>query len=289
MARKIIHLSDLHQQADWKNRSWHSTGWLGLLGRVELHGFGRLKRFHGVQARIEQLIDDLHALDADHVVITGDLSALGHEDEIGRVHELLAPLLREQRLTVIPGNHDRYTDAPGARVFERYFAHDSAMPEYAVHDGFPFVRLVGDDLALVGLDSTRVRGLSHYFVGRLGKEQLSALEKILVDPRLEGRTVVVLLHHGPFGPHGAFDWTHSGLIDSKELLRVVHGRNVVVLHGHSHERYWHQRHEERPHLLSAGSSTERGREGYWVIDMDDHHALEARRFLPGRKPHPTHR
>jgi hypothetical protein len=28
----------------------------------------------------------------DHAVLTGDLSALGHEDEVGRVHELLEPL-----------------------------------------------------------------------------------------------------------------------------------------------------------------------------------------------------
>lgn len=286
MAR-IVHLSDLHQQLDWKRRSWRSSGWRGLLGRVELHGLGRLARFDGVQARIEQLVDDLHALDADHIVVTGDVSALGHEDEIGRVHELLTPLLKQRRLTVVPGNHDRYTDRSGARVFERFFARDSAMPEHAVHDGFPFVRLVGDGLALVGLDSTRVRGLGHYFVGRLGAAQLGALERILDDPRLAGRTVLVLLHHGPWGPHGAFDWTHSGLMDAAELLRIVTGRKVVVLHGHSHERYWHQRHEARPHLLSAGSSTERGREGYWLIDVDDHAALEARRYLPGRKPHPA--
>lgn len=282
---RIIHLSDIHHQVDWKRRSWWSTGWRGLIGRFELHGMGRLARFDGVLARIEQLIDDLHALDADHAVITGDVSALGHEDEIGRVHELLAPLLKSNKLTVIPGNHDRYTDRPGARVFERFFERDSVMPEHAVHDGFPFVRFVGDDLAVVGLDSTRVSGWSHYFVGRLGAEQLAALEKILDDPRLAGRTVAVLLHHGPFGPHGRFDWTHSGLIDSKELLRIVTGRNAVLLHGHSHERYWHARHEERPHILSAGSSTERGREGYWIIDMDDHAALEARRYGPGRKPH----
>lgn len=278
-------MSDLHQQVDWGRRSFFSTGWRGALGRFELHGLGRLARFDGVRGRIEQLVDDLHALVADHLVITGDVSALGHEDEVGVVEELLRPLLAQRRLTVIPGNHDRYTDSPAARVFERFFGPwlSSDLPEYAVEGPYPFVRLVGDDLAFIGLDSTRVSGWSHYFVGRVGDRQLEAARQALDDPRLAGRTVFVLSHHPPVGPSGRFDWVHSGLIDAKRLLGLVHERPAVLLHGHSHDRTWHKADAGRPHLVGAGSSTEKGREGYWVIEFDDHRALEAHAYMPGRK------
>jgi hypothetical protein len=210
-------------------------------------------------------------------VVTGDVSALGHEDEVGPVEELLRPLLKAGRLTVIPGNHDRYTDTPSARVFERVFSPwlGSDLPELAVEGPYPFVRLVGDDLAFIGLDSTRVSGWSHYFVGRLGSRQLEAARAALAHPKLAGRTV--------FGPSGRFDWIHSGLLDASGLLDVLHERPAVLLHGHSHERYWHRRAGGRPHVLGAGSSTEQGREGYWVVEFDDHQALEAHRYLPGRR------
>lgn len=284
MAR-VVHISDLHQQLDWGRRSFFSTGWRGALGRFELHGMGRLARFHGVEARLEQLVEDLHAIDADHIVVTGDVSALGHEDEVGPVEELLRPLLQAGRLTVIPGNHDRYTDTPSARVFERIFSPwlGSDLPELAVEGPYPFVRLVGEDLAFIGLDSTRVSGWSHYFVGRLGDRQLEAARAALAHPKLAGRTVFVLSHHGPLGPSGKFDWIHSALLDASGLLDVLHERPAVLLHGHSHERYWHRRDGGRPHVLGAGSSTEKGREGYWVLEFDDHHALEAHRYLPGRR------
>ncbi len=279
---RIIHLSDVHQQLNWGTRSWSSSGWRGAPGRFELHGLGRLARFEHAQARIEQLVDDLHALQYDHAVLTGDVSALGHEDEVGRVQELLAPLIKAGKLSVIPGNHDRYTDHPGARVFERFFKPVTDWPEYAGPEGYPWVRVMNDTLAVVGLDSTRVSGWSHYFVGRVGRPQLHALDRLLSDPRLVGRTVMVLSHHGPLGPSGKFHWNHSALIDAAALTRVVAAHHAVLLHGHSHDRYWHRRDARRPHVLSGGSSTEPGREGYWSIELDDHVTLEATRYLPGR-------
>lgn len=280
---RLIHLSDVHLQLDWRRRSLSSSGWRGALGRLELHGLGRHARFEGARASVLRLAEDITALNPDHTVLTGDLSAMGHEDELGLARELLAPLLRARRLTVIPGNHDRYTDAPGRRVFERTFGPSlqSDLPEHADAAGFPFVRLLAGGHALVGLDSTRVGALTQYFLGRIGGPQLTALGRILDDARLHGRTVHVLSHHGPLGPDGRFDWIHSGLLDWRELLGVLEGRRVIFHHGHSHRRIWHRRREQRPHVVGGGSATEPGGEGFWVLDVDGHDALEARARLPG--------
>lgn len=282
----MVHLSDIHQQVDWRARSLWSTGWRGAPGRFELHAMGRMVRFDDAEARLGQLLDDLHALSPDHVVLSGDLTALGHEDELGKVKELLEPLLRDGRLSVIPGNHDRYTDAVGRSRFERYFgeAMRSELPALADARGYPFVRFLDDAVALVGLDSTHVSGWAHYFLGRIGEAQLAALEAILNHPSMAKRTALVMLHHGPLSPRGRPSFREAGLLDAKRLMEVLAGRRVVLLHGHSHHRFWHRATGERPHIFGGGSSTERGREGYWVVELDDHRLLEGRAYLPGRKP-----
>ncbi len=271
---RLAHLSDLHQQIDWRKRPFWSSGWRGALGRFELHALGRLRRFAGVEARIARLVDQVLTLAPDRVLVTGDLTALGDEDELRLARSLLEPFIAAGLLVVIPGNHDRYTDAR-RRAFEVVF-HDllgSDLPELADARGYPFVKLVGDRHALVGLDSTRVRGWSQYFVGRLGASQLRALARVLEHPALAGRTVLLLAHHGPAGPSGAFDWNESGLLDADALLRTLRHRPVVLLHGHSHHRYWHRARQGRPHLIAGGSSTERP--GFFEVRVDDHRALEA--------------
>ena len=271
---RLAHLSDLHHQIDWRRRSFWSSGWRGAPGRVELHLLGRFGRFVGVEQRIARLVDQVLALAPDRVLLTGDLTALGDEAELRHARALLEPFIAAGLLVVIPGNHDRYTDARGG-AFELVFRDllESDLPELADARGYPFVKLVGDRHALVGLDSTRVQGWSHYVVGRLGTPQLRRLARVLEHPLLERRTVLLLVHHGPAGPSGRFDWNESGLIDAEELLRTVRDRPVVLLHGHSHQRSWHRARPGRPHLIAGGSSTERA--GFWELRVEDHRAVEA--------------
>ena len=250
---------------------------------------GRLARFQSAAASWQRILEDIEHLEVDHVLFTGDLTAMGDGAEFDAVQASVRHLTTAGRLTVIPGNHDRYTDLPGQRHFERVFAGEiaSAMPEHADEHGYPFVKMLGEDVALIGLDSTRVPGWSQYVVGRLGPSQLAALTKILDDPRLVGRTVHVLSHHGPLSPDGRREWQESALIDGPALLAVLENREVMLHHGHSHVRSW-QKHngEERPHLFGGGSSTEPGREGYWVLDVEDHRTVEALHLKPGRERAP---
>jgi len=271
---RLAHLSDLHHQIDWRKRSLWSSGWRGAPGRFELHALGRLRRFAGVEQRIARLVDQVLSLAPDRVLLSGDLTALGDESELRHARALLQPFIAAGLLVVVPGNHDRYTDARG-RAFELVFRDllTSDLPELADANGYPFVKLVGERHAVVGLDSTRVKGWSHYVVGRLGPGQLRGLARALDHPLLRNRTVLLLVHHGPAGPSGRFDWNESGLLDAPALLRTIRHRPVVLLHGHSHHRFWHRAQAGRPHLIGAGSSTERP--GFWELQVEDHRALEA--------------
>jgi hypothetical protein len=90
---RVVHLSDIHHQIDWRQRSLSSTGWRGALGRFELHALRRFERFRGVGERIAQLVDQALAHEPDHVLLTGDLSGLGDPDELCEARALLQPLI----------------------------------------------------------------------------------------------------------------------------------------------------------------------------------------------------
>jgi 3',5'-cyclic AMP phosphodiesterase CpdA len=49
----------------------------------------------------------------DQVVVTGDITHRGRDVEMASFGEVFAPLLRQGRLTVVPGNHDRIGEDAG--------------------------------------------------------------------------------------------------------------------------------------------------------------------------------
>jgi hypothetical protein len=114
--------------------------------------------------------------------------------------------------------------------------------------------------------------------------QLSALRDVLDDPRMRHRAVLVMVHHGPLKANGRKDSRMHGLVDGNVLLTMLPGPRFGVLHGHLHQRFHHEATASRPHTFCAGSSTQRGREGYWVIDVADGVIKGGRVHIPDLSP-----
>ena len=56
----------------------------------------------------------------------------------------------------------------------------------------------------------------------------------------------------------------------------------AILCGHVHDRFDDPARTDRPRVICAGSSTERRKEGYWLIEIDHGHiASVSRRKLGG--------
>ena len=267
---RFLHLSDVHVTADYGRHSLLRLGWRRWIALGELTLGGRARAFARAPETISRILDEARTLAVDHVILSGDLTAYALPVEFEGARAAMGEWANEpQRCTVIPGNHDRYT--PGAHRthrFEQSFGNllASDLPGVAVEDGFPFVRLLGEHDAVIGLLSARVPyfpGLSYGFVGRRQRDALAALVR---RPELEGRAVLVVVHHAPFGALGKPDRLLHGLVDAPALLALLPGDRFAVLHGHIHQRFHFPATEDRPHIFGAGSSTEAGHEGYWIIE-----------------------
>lgn len=269
---RFLHCSDVHITGSYAQRSLFELGWRRWPALGELTLGGRGHHYRAAKETLRRIAADATAHGAGHLIVSGDLTAYALEEEFDGAKAALEGWVEERsRCTVIPGNHDVYT--PGAvrsRRFERRFGHllQSDLPQYQREGPFPFVRLLGEEAAVVGLLSARVPKLPGFSHGWLGPAQLDALSALVTDPKVAGRGVLVVVHHAPLDKDGEPDRRMHGLRDAAELFRRIPGERFAVLHGHIHRRYHHPATSTRPHLFGAGSSTMEGREGYWLIDVE---------------------
>lgn len=279
---RILHVSDVH--VDVPSVRLPPRDLLGkrLLGalNLELH---RRPRFAEAKKKLEGVARLCEREAIDLVIATGDFTALGTLPELEAARAAVEPLTRVgQGLVVMPGNHDVYVpDAVRERRFERHFGDllRTDLPALATTSGYPLVRLFGAELAVVVVQSARPNPEPWRSSGHVPELELEALARVVHDPCLAGRFVVVATHYGLRRSDGSRDTVHHGLDNADELVaRLAPLRFGAFLHGHLHWRF----HLDVPGLalpvLCAGSTTYRGREGLWVLEVEGGHA----RAFPGR-------
>jgi len=222
---RLAHISDPHlgplppvRPRELMNKRFF--GWLSWVRR---------RRALHRPAVLEALAEDLEALAADHLVVTGDLTNIALPGEFSQVAEWLGTLGSPDTISVIPGNHDAYVAVPWADSLAKWQPFmqgedaDSADP-------FPYLRQRGP-LAIVGLSSAQPTPLFQAH-GTLGQAQLARLGPLLRRLGQEGRFRVVLLHHPPSLAGIA---RRTRLVDAAAVRQVIAECGAeLVLHGHDH-------------------------------------------------------
>jgi 3',5'-cyclic-AMP phosphodiesterase len=206
-------------------------------------------------AAVEALARTLARLDPDHLVISGDLTHRGRRTEMAHFEALFAPWLERGTASVVPGNHDRVGEDAGSAVMRG--------ARVAV-DG-------RDGLWLVRVDSTGPHNRSYLNShGALCEHVLEQIDAALAAAPEDVLVGLVLHHHVLPLPEESLAerlaaWL--GLPHARELalgealLKRVHGRCDLVLHGHRHvPRGFHlDVGLRRLSIYNAGSSPELGR------------------------------
>jgi 3',5'-cyclic AMP phosphodiesterase CpdA len=268
---RVLHFSDVHVQ-----EAVSAMPVAELLGK-RLLAAGNLwltrgRLFREVPAKLQALAAFAHAERADLVVCTGDYTALGSEAEYEVARSAMEPFIRAPLgFCTVPGNHDLYlADTLREQRFERHFGEllGSDLPEFAVDGAYPFVRLIGDQLAVVGVNSAKPNPSPFSSAGHIPVAQLEALDAVLAHPLLADRWIFVMTHYGILRADGKADSAHHGLTNAHDLLRICTRPRVALLHGHIHHCFAHAPTSDHPWLFCAGSATHRGREGLWVFEFE---------------------
>lgn len=200
--------------------------------------------------------DALLAAGVDHVVITGDLTHRGRMGELAVFWRIFSVFRDQERLTIIPGNHDCLGDDVSD----------------AIQDGPRVSVSHAPGLHLVRFNSTGPHNRNWLTgQGAMNSEDIHAIERA-AGTAARGDVVAVLLHHHVLplpADHAAerlsewFGWPYAGeLQGGTALVAALRGRCDLILHGHRHtpRQSTFFREETRPlSIFNAGSSTELGR------------------------------
>ncbi|RUL87255.1 metallophosphoesterase [Tautonia sociabilis] len=200
---KIVHLSDIHIWRYSFNpiRLWGKRA----VGMAELVA-GRASRFR--LERLAEVVDRVRSLNADHLLITGDLTTTALRREFDQARSALSPLLSDpDRVSILPGNHDRYTThSVRTRAFERVFG------PFAPATSFPWLRRLDSRTAILGLDATR----SHLSAtGRLPEPQLLLARQWLASPERRPPRLIVACHYPVAAPE-----PYRGELHRKRLVNA---------------------------------------------------------------------
>jgi len=226
----IAHLTDVHLGpiAGFTPRYWNLKRALGYAN------WRRSRRFAYERAVLDRIVADLAAQAPDHIAVTGDLTNIGLPQEHINALAWLESLGSPERVSVIPGNHDIYTQLgadPGTARWAAYMRSDAHGAAHADHgETFPFVRMLGP-VAIIGVNSAIPTPPLLAF-GRVGSAQVARIATIL--ERLGRASVfrLMLIHHPPLSGQAR---RYRELEDAGALQAILvrHGAELVI-HGHNH-------------------------------------------------------
>ncbi len=268
---RVLHFSDIHVGAlvrhmHWKR--WFSKRGIGAINLLR----GRAKYFDEVEEKMAAMARFKESQQIDLVINTGDYTALGLEHELILARELVDPLMHPpQQYVTVPGNHDIYVHEGNSHYrFSEQFCSvlQNDLPEYCAGGHYPLVRLVGDDVAVIALNSSKPNPWPWRSDGHIPTRQLASFEKLLEDERIRGRFLFVITHYAPRLANGEPDRKLHGLHNADDFLKACSPiENGAILFGHIHRTYRVDVPETNIPLYCAGSATMEGFEGAWVYEL----------------------
>jgi 3',5'-cyclic AMP phosphodiesterase CpdA len=223
---RIAHLSDPHILDLRPSRT--RAGWSM---RTRFLSFGRPLDAVGRRRKLRRSLETARRMQADHVIVSGDLTEIGSPGEYETFAEILhESQIRPDRITLVPGNHDLYSAADGWRwalagPLAAFAANSSGEPGKVVHD-------LGFDILPV--DTTFHQPVTRS-AGCVEGAEFDAIERRAGDPAFAKRPLVLVQHHPPFvRGTSAWHWI-DGLIGAPRMMALLESfRHLFVLHGHMH-------------------------------------------------------
>jgi len=259
---RLAHFSDLHFTQ--KKPGWRASDLFSkrVPAWINMRLFGRGYRFRHATKVLEALAAELPLRNLNHLVFSGDATALGFEAEVQGAARLLRVGETGLGGLAVPGNHDYFTNKSiSSGAFERFFG-PWQVGKRLDNQVYPFAQKVGH-LWLIGVNSCTSNRWPWDASGEVGPDQLERLKQLLAQlgPGLR----ILVTHYPVLRANRRREPRIRALRDLDRMLEVAANGNIRLwLHGHRHDRFHHRPEEGSVPfpVVCAGSATQSGRWSY---------------------------
>lgn len=187
-------------------------------------------------------VDEINAGGFDYVVVDGDLTNEGSDEQIANVREILGGITLP--LAVLPGNHENNWSQSATKTFVDTFGADR------------FLRTVGpDSLVIVGINCGPYMKMGD---GHIKQEDLHWLRAQLAEQAAKGRRILSFNHY-PLRENDLDNWReYVGLLQEFPVIGHING------HYHSWQDY---RAGGIPAVMVRALDMRDGTHGYSIVDV----------------------
>lgn len=266
---RILHISDLHfwhiprNPLQWISK--RATTYLGILLQTK-------RKFK--EARMKQLLKSIDSLNVSAVVISGDLTSSGTDEEFEMFDLFFQELKKHvEHICLVPGNHDVYIERDRSKGFYKHAA--KWLPENVVDSLFEKrqASLVMGHIEYILLDLCQPRPFFHA-EGIFSEEQAQTLSETLKEKHLSKERLVV--GHYPMHPTQSPSQELIGYKKLENTFRADHSVRAY-LHGHTHQQHIiDERFFGLPVSIESGSLSACDKAGFALLEM---HPSSSRIYL----------
>jgi 3',5'-cyclic AMP phosphodiesterase CpdA len=263
---RLAHFSDIHitsPKYEWRLQDWFSKRLISWAN----HRFARGPHFARAEEIVARLMDELPARGVEHLVFSGDATALGFESEIRQAATALRVGANPIPGLAVPGNHDYCTLAAAqSGHFERHFAPWLQGRRIGEH-AYPFAQQAGP-VWLIGVNAATGNRWPWDAAGAVGPAQLERLRQLLAE--LPTGVKILVTHFPICLSSGRREKWYHGLRDLDAVLDVAHAGGIHLwLHGHRHAPYYFQTPDRAAFpVICAGTATQRHLWSYGEYTID---------------------
>ncbi|MEN8174405.1 MAG: metallophosphoesterase [Pseudomonadota bacterium] len=190
----------------------------------------RKRRHLHSPARLAALTNAVAEDRPEQIMVSGDLTHVGHPEEIAAARTWLDRLGSIAPTLLVPGNHDLYAADSWSHVQQQWGAYLWSADHDGETQAFPSSSTQAH-VALIGVSSARPTAFFSAR-GRLGDAQRRRLTACLHGHAEARRFRCLMIHHPPL--RGLTHWRRA-LGDATELESLLRDCGVeLILHGHLH-------------------------------------------------------
>jgi 3',5'-cyclic AMP phosphodiesterase CpdA len=221
---RIAHISDLHLLEDN-----HQLRDAGARLRLSFLSFGRRLDAEERRKRLRTALWSYRASDAEHLVVTGDLTEDGTEAQFEALAEVFFDSgIDPREVTLVPGNHDAYTSADAfAQALQGPLA---AFAATSASDALTEL----DDVVIVPISTVIFQPITRS-AGVISEPSLQRARSMSERFRGGRRALAIAQHHQPYSYElPALNWI-DGLQNHVSAMALLEQDPLLhVLHGHRH-------------------------------------------------------